>query len=170
MQDRAFCIEANKNDFGVLGEVVAGNRRITAKLGDGFNSLQSMLPPRERRGLIFMDPAFDQKGEYDRIVSSFAAGLRKFATGVYVAWFPLSDQFPVRDFYQKLTALSVKRTISFELDIDDENFIGQMRSCGLVILNCPYLFQESAYLALRWLCGVFSRRGSATFKTRFLVD
>jgi 23S rRNA (adenine2030-N6)-methyltransferase len=170
MQDRAFCVEANKNDFEVLGEVVAGNRRVTTTLGDGFSSLQSMLPPKERRGLIFMDPAFDQKGEYDRIVSSFATGLRRFATGVYVAWFPLSNEFPVRDFYQKLTALSVKRTISFELDIDDKKFVGQMRSCGLVILNCPYLFEESVYPALRWLCGVFSQQGLATFKTRFLVD
>ena len=59
---------------------------------DGWTALKSLLPPKERRGVVLVDPAFEEQGELDRLVEGLGEAVRRFATGTFLLWYPIKDE------------------------------------------------------------------------------
>ena len=66
---------------------------------DAWVALKSLLPPKERRGIVLIDPPFEATDEFDRMTDGLAQGLRRFATGIYLAWYPIKDPKPIARFH-----------------------------------------------------------------------
>ncbi|MDR0553313.1 MAG: 23S rRNA (adenine(2030)-N(6))-methyltransferase RlmJ [Treponema sp.] len=87
--DRLFCYELHPADFALLEQNIGGDRRVSLRREDGFSALKALLPPPSRRGCIFIDPPYEIKDDYRALRRALEEGLRRFPTGLYIAWYPL---------------------------------------------------------------------------------
>jgi 23S rRNA (adenine2030-N6)-methyltransferase len=93
-QDRIRCFELHPSDFAALEERFRHDRRFRAGRKDGFEGLIALLPPPSRRGLIFIDPSYEMKEDFDRVPECLSGALRRFPTGTYLVWYPLLAAYP----------------------------------------------------------------------------
>jgi 23S rRNA (adenine2030-N6)-methyltransferase len=144
-QDRLVANELHPEELAALRESVAGDARAKLMSLDGFVALKALLPPRERRGIVLIDPPFEETGELERIADGLRQGLRRFATGVFIAWYPIKDLRAIRRFHAHLALMARPRGVSRLLCVeillarpaDGEALSG----CGLIIANPPYTLE-----------------------------
>ena len=85
---------------------------------DGWTALKSLLPPKERRGVVLVDPAFEEPGELDRLVEGLKEAARRFATGTFLLWYPIKDVKAVAAFRRQDRRRSgCRRRLAVELMI-----------------------------------------------------
>jgi 23S rRNA (adenine2030-N6)-methyltransferase len=89
--DHLIVCELHPEDGSLLKERYRKDRRVSVHQRDGYEAVGAMLPPPERRGLVFIDPPFERKDETDQIAAALQAGYRKWATGIYAVWYPIKD-------------------------------------------------------------------------------
>jgi len=139
--DRLWCAELHPEDYLVLQQNFRNDKRIKTLHQDGYTTLKALLPPNERRGLIFIDPPFEQKNEVEQLIESLKEGLKRFAHGIYAIWYPIKDKNLVNKFYRDLIDLSI--TDSFYVELHANTVVSnQLSSCGMVIINPPWKLKE----------------------------
>ncbi len=152
-QDQLVVNELHPTDRELLEEAFAHDTLTKVLSLDGWMLLKSLLPPKERRGVILIDPPFEVAGEFGRLLQALKDGVRRFATGVYVVWYPIKATAPVGQFLDDAARLGLDKLLSVQLHIRaaDETALS---GCGLLILNPPHLVAErlgrlSSFLAER---------------------
>jgi 23S rRNA (adenine2030-N6)-methyltransferase len=133
--------ELNPEERALLQAAVGADRRVKAMALDGWVALKSLLPPKERRGVVLIDPPFEEAGEFERIAEGLAQGLRRFATGVYLAWYPIKAPKPVARFHAGLAALGADKLMRVELMIRRAGDPEVLNGCGLIVANPPYTLE-----------------------------
>jgi 23S rRNA (adenine2030-N6)-methyltransferase len=139
--DMLIANELNPEERALLQVAVGADRRAKAMALDGWVALKSLLPPKERRGIVLIDPPFEEAGEFERIAEGLAQGLRRFATGIYLAWYPIKDLKPVARFHADLAALGAGKLMRVELMIRRANHPEVLNGCGLIVANPPYTLE-----------------------------
>src|SRR5581483_2492692 len=91
-QDRLTACELEPNAAAALAHYLAGDRRSKALAIDGWTALNAYLPPKERRGLVLVDPPFEDAGDFPRLLQALAGAHRKWASGTYLAWYPIKER------------------------------------------------------------------------------
>ncbi len=157
--DRMVLTELNKKDCEALATLFARDRQVTVELSDGYLALKALLPPKERRGLVFIDSSFDRAREFARLTQGFAGAYRKFATGVYALWYPLMEPMAMRAFERGVTATGIRKILQLEISVHPEEWTLSMRGCGLLVANPPFGFEDTARTIIEWLRPVLSREG-----------
>lgn len=139
------------------------DRRVKIVEIDGFTALKAFVPPIERRGLVLIDPPFEQRTEFTGLLTALAAAARKWPTGVYMAWFPIKDRSVVNGFLGGLVApmtqAGIKRVLRLELRVDTPRLDGALAANGLVILNPPYPLSVEAHAVLPYLAQTMGMKG-----------
>ena len=136
--DRLVASELHPEDVAALRTALRGDRRAKVLDLDGWQALRALLPPKERRGLILIDPPFEQPGEFERLLSGLTDGLRRFATGTYMLWLPVKDQHQVAGFESALRQLGLEKLLWAELRIAPITPQGPLTATALAIVNPPY--------------------------------
>ncbi|MBA2656429.1 MAG: 23S rRNA (adenine(2030)-N(6))-methyltransferase RlmJ [Tatlockia sp.] len=159
-QDRIYCCELHPREFEHLESLHHAGKRVFCSHSDGVASLGSLLPPPERRGLIFIDPSFEIKTEYKLIPKAIKAAYQRFSTGVFCLWYPLVDNYYHEQLLRNMQAIGAKSNLRIEFNLNS----GQegMTGCGLWIINPPYVLCEELKLGLKHLTTVFNP-GKSTF-------
>jgi 23S rRNA (adenine2030-N6)-methyltransferase len=140
-QDTLIANELHPEDRPLLEAVLGSDRRAKVMGLDAWVALKSLLPPRERRGVVLIDPPFEERDELDRLAAGLAQGVRRFATGVYIAWYPIKDPRPVARFHAALTAFAIPRTLRVELMLRPPTDLERLNGCGLVVVNPPFTLE-----------------------------
>jgi 23S rRNA (adenine2030-N6)-methyltransferase len=140
--DRLVVNELNPEDHARLAACFAGDRQTKVLSLDGWTALKSLLPPVERRGVVLVDPPFEQPGELGRIVEGLSHALRRFANGTYLLWYPIKDLRAIRDFHDALRGLGLDKAIACELTVRALDDPQTLSGSGLVIVNPPYTLSE----------------------------
>lgn len=108
---------------------------------DGYQSL-GFLPPPEKRGLVLIDPAFERTDEFDAVADYLEQALLRFRNGIYAVWYPLKNRHGAERFCRRAARLGVPGLEAiFDTGAPGE---GQMRACGLLVLNPPFGFEAQA--------------------------
>lgn len=131
-----FC-ELHPQDSADLGRLFARESRAKVIELDGWLAPKAFLPPKEKRGLVLIDPPFEQRGDYDRLVEALAQGYRRFSTGVFLLWYPVKDPDEVKRFHRRIAELAIPRCLTIEATwrvVDGRRLSG----AGLVTVNAPY--------------------------------
>ena len=115
--DRMVLIELNRKDCEELEGLYRGDRQVMVRMMDGYQALRAFLPPKERRGLVFIDSSFDRAQEFGRLTEGLAEAHRRFATGVYGLWYPLMEPTAMRAFERGMTATGIARILQLELAV-----------------------------------------------------
>ncbi|WP_323991203.1 23S rRNA (adenine(2030)-N(6))-methyltransferase RlmJ [Nguyenibacter sp. L1] len=151
-QDRLVCCELHPEDSRALRAVFAGNPQVSVHARDGYQALGALLPPREaKRGLVLIDPPFEQPDEFARLAAGIATAHRRFATGIIAAWYPIKNRAPVRAFRDSLRDSGIRDIVALELTLRPPLDPARLNGSGLVVVNPPYGFVEQGLSALRAL-------------------
>jgi 23S rRNA (adenine2030-N6)-methyltransferase len=172
-RDRIELHETHAEAHRELRRAMSGDQRVTVADGDGWGSLKAALPPRERRGLVLVDPPFEAKDEFVRLARGLRHATRRFATGTYLAWYPIKTRAPIRAFHDEIVAAGVRRVLSCELLIRapaaDETPSPRLAGCGLLIINPPWTLTERLADLLPWLAPRLAQGDGAGARLETLV-
>jgi 23S rRNA (adenine2030-N6)-methyltransferase len=137
-QDRGWLFELHPNDFPSLKQAFQGNRQIRVAQEDGFEGLIRLLPPASHRGCILIDPAYEVKGDYERVVTTLTKAHRRFANGIYCLWYPLVERERIERMQRGLVKSGMRRIHRFELGRPFRPNAGGMQATGLFVINPPW--------------------------------
>lgn len=110
---------------------------------DAYELWLAMVPPRTSRGVVVVDPPYEQTDERQRITATLAAAYRKWAHGVTVIWYPLKDRATHRRWSERLRMLGIPKMLSVEHWLYDDDQPGIYNGSGLFIVNPPYAFTQA---------------------------
>jgi 23S rRNA (adenine2030-N6)-methyltransferase len=135
-------------------------------LGDGFAHLPKALPPRTRRGLVIIDPSYEHRGDYPKTVAALRDGLRRFATGTFLVWYPRLRTLDSRELPRRLVAAggaASKGWLHAWLDLHATDARGfGMAGSGVVVINPPHTLAAALRESLPVLVDLLGRKGDAT--------
>ncbi|MDR1862546.1 MAG: 23S rRNA (adenine(2030)-N(6))-methyltransferase RlmJ [Treponema sp.] len=157
-QDRLVCFELHPEDFKTLVQVTGSRTEVRQE--DGPGGLKALLPPPSRRGLVFIDPSWEEKDEYESIPLAAAGALKRFPGGIYIIWYPLlASPKAGLDLSGTLLGLHGGRRCRAELhtasrDRPPANSPRGMYGSGLVVYNPPWTLRPALEEALPFLASV----------------
>jgi 23S rRNA (adenine2030-N6)-methyltransferase len=141
-QDRLVAIEKHPLEAAALRRALAGFRNALAVEADGYERLSALLPPSERRGVILIDPPFEEEGEFAHVADAVARAHRRFATGIYLLWYPVKSRTAADAFCGEVSTRGLAPLLRIEIDTGDASDAGKHRlgAAGLLVVNPPYGF------------------------------
>lgn len=161
-QDRVIVCEKVPAVAAELRALLAADARAAVHVRDGYESA-SLLPPRERRGLVLVDPPFERADEFDAAADFLAAALKRFGNGVYALWYPYKSRYRTERWLRRVRSGLAHEALNLQLDTGAPSE-GQMHACGLLVVNPPYAFVQNApalLAALRPLLALSDRAQTA---------
>jgi len=154
-QDSAFLFELHKNEFLNLSTRFNSNKRVKLANRNGLEGLLSIVPPVQRRAVILIDPSYENKSEYHQLVRTISQAHRKFATGIYVLWYPVVDRQMTDSMVSRFRETGIKRQLRIEHCMTADTKGLGMTGSGLLIVNPPWKLDETAREIISHLCSVF---------------
>ncbi|HEY4201199.1 MAG TPA: 23S rRNA (adenine(2030)-N(6))-methyltransferase RlmJ [Devosiaceae bacterium] len=140
-QDRLFALELHPQDAKALHENFAGDIQTRVTELDGWAALGTHLPPKEKRGLVLIDPPFEEKGEFGRLVTGLVKAYQKFPGGVYALWYPIKDAHEVNSFVADLKATGIRKMLRTELSVRPASTPPRLFGTGMIIVNPPFTLE-----------------------------
>ncbi len=163
LHDRLSLVELHPVDFKQLTENFNWAKNTKTHNLDAWVAMRAQLPPKEKRGLVLIDPPFEDRDEFNAILRALHDAKKRFANGTYMVWYPIKDMAMIASFRDVLSGMDLGRTLDVRLMIDqpkdEKTFVGS----GMVIINPPYVLQQELTILLPWLTQLFetgSGRGS----------
>lgn len=138
--DRMILCEKHPQEFMHLEAQFKREKRAFCIQTDGIQHLKAALPPKEKRGLIFIDPSFELKNEYQDIPEAVKSVFKRFSTGTYCLWYPILDYHLRKQWLNRLTSINAA-FLCVEFKHKQLSTPG-MSACGLWVINPPYLLQQ----------------------------
>ncbi len=147
--DRMVLMELHPADHQALHLAFGGSAAVKVERGDAFERLKAYLPPPERRGMVFIDPPYELKSDYSRVVELLVDAHRRWATGVYLLWFPVLSRLAAQRFVERIAATGIPRQLCLEYLPHEAGAGVNLQGSGMVIINPPFkLDVDLAALAL----------------------
>jgi len=170
--DQLRLFELHSTDVQMLKHVFSeSSRHIKAEATDGFLGLKAVLPPQPRRGLVLIDPSYEVKDDYRRVVTALKDGLERFATGTYAVWYPLLPRFEPGQLADRLKRLPVASWLHVSLSVQAPSREGfGMHGSGVFIVNPPWQLAEQLRSLMPWLVEALRQDDGAGFQLEQQAD
>lgn len=168
-QDKMRLFELHPTDSELLHENFSGyGSQVLMQTADGFGALKSLLPPPPRRALVLIDPPYEDKQDYQRVVSAVNEGLKRFANGVYAVWYPQLQRAEAQQLPAQLKQLPVKSWLHVALSVQglSEDGFG-MYGSGMFILNPPWLLHGVLQEVMPYLVKHLQQDKQASFTLEY---
>jgi 23S rRNA (adenine2030-N6)-methyltransferase len=148
-QDRLVACEREPNAARALAAKMRADARVKAVAIDGYTALNAYVPPKERRGLVLIDPPFEQEDEFDRLTQGLAVAHRKWPTGIYMLWYPIKDTSATAAFSRRLARLGVARILCAEVEpATGKRDPLRLAGSGLILVNPPWTLEAELAVLL----------------------
>ncbi len=162
-QDRLVAVELHPEEAQLLRQEFRGDKQTAVHEADAYTALKAHLPPKERRGLVLIDPPFEQPDEFRRLIGALPDALARFRTGIFAIWYPIKAVGPVEQFRAELAGLG-RPAIAAELYRFPPGDAEKLSGTGLATINPPWKLDE----ALERLLPMLAQRMGATGGTRVI--
>jgi 23S rRNA (adenine2030-N6)-methyltransferase len=156
-QDRLSAMELHPDDARRLARLFEGDYQARVTELDGWLALGAHLPPKEKRGIILVDPPFEEEGEYERLAKGLATAYRRFPGGTYCLWYPLKKGAPVKAFHQALQELEIPKMLCVELSVCSDRETTGLSGSGLIVVNPPFTLKDEMHALLPVLKNVLAQ-------------
>ena len=156
-QDRMALYEKHVQDHAALVRLMESDRRAQISDSDGWNAVKALLPPRERRGLILIDPPFEEAGDYEREIVALEMAHRRFASGVIMIWYPIKNEKAVSRFKSAAHDSAIPRMLCLEIRLKQPS--SALHGAGLLIVNPTWPFAEEFPAVMSFLNEVLAGDG-----------
>jgi 23S rRNA (adenine2030-N6)-methyltransferase len=155
--DRAILLEKHPEDGLLLAERFNSVTTTKVLREDGWTALPGLIPPRERRGLVLIDPPYEEPGELAQAVPRLARAIAKWPTGILALWYPIKDIREIDAFARALGRTLGAETLRLDLMVDDPRIVTRLNGSGLIIVNPPWRLKAQAEAILPALAGRLAR-------------
>ena len=156
-EDRFRLVEMHTSDIKHLHKNFGDDSRCQVIEGDGFEQVKALLPPPSRRGLILLDPPYELKEDYKRVLAAVQEGLKRFATGTYLVWYPLLNARPSLRFADQLKQLPCANWLNIQLQVKAMPGGHGMYGSGVFVFNPPWVLREQLLQGLPWLAQLLAQ-------------
>ena len=156
-QDRLFAMELHPEDERTLAGLFAGDIQTRVIALDGWLALGSQLPPKEKRGLVLVDPPFEEEGEFERLADGLVRAHRRFPTGLYALWYPLKDRRGRDGFIRALRETGIAKVLCAELSVKAPTQPPRLFGSGMILVNPPFTLEEELRVLLPALAEVLAQ-------------
>jgi 23S rRNA (adenine2030-N6)-methyltransferase len=168
-QDRLVACELEPNTARALARNFAGDERVSVIATDGWTALTAYVPPKERRGVVLVDPAFEQPDEFDRLADRFAAAHRKWPTGIYVLWYPIKRHREPEALARRLERLAMPKILRAEVAVAEPRDSDRLAGCGLIIVNPPWTLERELAVMFPALVALLARDTKGAVRLAWLA-
>lgn len=150
-EDRLAACDLHPQEFdGLRGSLVSG-RNMAFHKRDAFEAIKGLLPPKEKRGLLFLDPSYENKQEYRAVARAAAETGRRFPACVQAIWYPLLPAGRHNDLFAELKRSGLRKILRIELDCGELFPQMQMHGSGLLVVNPPWHGEDAMKSSLAWI-------------------
>lgn len=150
-QDRMVLTELHPSDFPLLLQEFRGDRQVRIYKEDAFARLKASLPPKERRGVVLIDPPYELKHEYMDVVKAIQESYKRWATGTYAIWYPVVYRENIDKMIQGLENLGIRKILQIELGVEPDTEERGMTASGMIVINPPWKLESQMQAILPWL-------------------
>ncbi|MGX2948330.1 23S rRNA (adenine(2030)-N(6))-methyltransferase RlmJ [Frederiksenia canicola] len=168
-QDRALLTEIHPNDFPLLRQEFAKVPNVVTKRENGFQQLKAALPPKEKRGLVLIDPPYELKEDYELVVQAIVEGYKRFATGVYAIWYPVVLRQHTKRIVKGLEATGIRKILQIELAVRPDSDQRGMTASGMIVINPPWQLEGQMKKILPYLTEVLVPEGTGSWKVDWIT-
>ncbi|NID14079.1 23S rRNA (adenine(2030)-N(6))-methyltransferase RlmJ [Luteibacter yeojuensis] len=169
--DTAQLCELRAEEAGALRQLFHRDPRVHVHQRDGYEAMKALVPPKEKRGLVLIDPPFEaQEAEFRLIEKSLKAALEKWPGGVYAIWYPIKLRSHVQPFHRWLTKCGAKRVLVAELLLRPDDSPLRLNGTGVAIVNAPWKLDEALRDSLRLLPRLLGTPGESEYRLTWLVE
>ena len=174
--DSAQLCELHPDEAASLRALFQHDPRVHVHQRDGYEALKALLPPKEKRGLVLIDPAYEVQDadarpvEYRLIEQALKSAMQRWPGGVYAVWYPIKLRSQVQPFLRGLQRSGAKRVLRAELLVHPDDSPLRLNGSGMVILNAPWKLDDTLREPLRALAGLLSQEHPASWKLDWLLD
>ena len=170
-QDRLICCELHPEDAATLRRNFRQQSQVAVHERDGYGALRAFLPPRDlKRGLVLIDPPFEQGDEFARLAEAIQTSRKLFPMGIIAAWYPIKHRAPVRQFHDALRDAGLRDLLDCSLLLRTPTDPTRLNGCGLLVASPPYRFEEQARALLDALMPVLAPSGEGSVEIRRIVE
>jgi len=155
-EDRMALCELHPEDAATLKSLFRRDPQVGVHEMNGYVALKSMLPPKERRGVVLIDPPFEQRSEFDDLLIALKEATIRWPGGTYMIWYPVKDPSVSGAFLERLMNEGPPRTLLCELRLEAPDPT-RMTGCGMIIVNPPWTLAGEARALLDWLVALLAR-------------
>jgi 23S rRNA (adenine2030-N6)-methyltransferase len=161
--DRIVACELHPEEYQALRTTFNLDKQVAVHHTDGFLGLKAFLPPKEHRGLILIDPPYEDPDEFNRIARTLPIALKRFETGIYAIWYPIKEKIQLERFYRTLSAAISQPIMIVELTIYPD-IANHLNGSGLAIINPPWQFETAMHDILPWIWKALTINNQGAFR------
>ncbi|HHT00167.1 MAG TPA: 23S rRNA (adenine(2030)-N(6))-methyltransferase RlmJ [Thiomicrospira sp.] len=167
--DRLSLCELHPREQQTLSNNFKRDRRVNIFNKDGFQTAIGAMPPKERRGLVLIDPPYEVKSDYQRVVEVLIECHKRFATGIYAVWYPVVQRKQIDNMLKSIKQSGIKNIQVFELGLEADTQQRGMTSSGMVMINPPWTLMTEMKESLPYLANKLAGK-HGVYKIQQLVD
>jgi 23S rRNA (adenine2030-N6)-methyltransferase len=160
-QDRLVACELEPNAAAALARHLARDRRVKTVAIDGWVALNAYVPPLERRGLVVIDPPFEDAADFTRLTRGLEAAHRKWAGGTYLLWYPIKGRQEPDALARRLKRSGIGKILRAELAVAATPVAGPLGGCGLIVVNPPFTLESELTAMLPELSAILAGQGGS---------
>ena len=168
-QDRALLTELHPRDFPLLRNNFKEFKNVSVKCDNGFQQLKATLPPKERRGLVLIDPPYELKEDYDLVVKAAEEGYKRFATGTYAIWYPVVLRQQTKRIFKGLQASGICKILKIELAVRPDSDQRGMTASGMAVINPPWTLENQMKAMLPYLVKTLVPEGTGSWTVEWIT-
>jgi 23S rRNA (adenine2030-N6)-methyltransferase len=168
--DSAHLCELHPEEAELLRELFRHDSRVHVHNRNGYEALKALVPPKEKRGLVLIDPPYEaQEAEYRLIEAALKNALQRWPNGVYAIWYPIKLRSQVQPFLRGLQHCGARRVLRAELLVRPDDSPLRLNGSGMVILNAPWNLDQVLREPLQAMARLLSQERAAEWKLDWLV-
>lgn len=168
-QDRALLTELHPRDFPLLRNNFKEFKNVSVKCDNGFQQLKATLPPKERRGLVLIDPPYELKEDYDLVVKAAEEGYKRFATGTYAIWYPVVLRQQTKRIFKGLQASGIRKILKIEFAVRPDSDQRGMTASGMAVINPPWTLENQMKAMLPYLVKTLVPEGTGSWTVEWIT-
>lgn len=165
--DKLMLMELHPTEAKALKQQFFRDKRVAVHNRDGYEGVSSLLPPKPNRGMVLIDPSYEDKSEYDQVVDFLKKSLKQWSNGSYAIWYPLLEANRWKSMKHKLQRSGIRNILCSEIEINPSD-AGGMYGSGMLLINPPWPLEQKLTEVMPWLCGQLAQ-GSSENRLTWLV-
>lgn len=168
-QDRLIACDLHPEENALLKAEFRGDKQASVHARDGWEALGGLLPPKEKRGLVLIDPPYEaQEEELTLATTALKEALLKFPNGIFALWYPIKERVTINRFHQRLQQLELGDVLAAEICVWPDDGRLHLNGTGMLLVNPPWQLDKHLAQELPWLWKRLSQEGLGKYDLRWL--